>query len=83
MQQTVPKLAWLVLSIITTSRNNDNTSAEKIQLNKTYHILLDCFLGECAVPGLNATFVFFGLPVVSCSMINSLILGCCDLLYLF
>ena len=33
-------------------------------------------LGECAVPVLNATFYFFGLPIVSCSMINSLILGC-------
>ena len=27
-------------------------------------------IGECAVPGLNATFVFFGLPIVSCSLIK-------------
>ena len=31
--------------------------------------------GGASVSGLNATF-FFGLPIVSCSMINSLILGC-------
>ena len=31
---------------------------------------------ECAVALSNATFGFFGLPIVSCSMINSLILGC-------
>ena len=27
-------------------------------------------IGECAVPGLNAIFVFFGLPIVSCSLIK-------------
>ena len=39
------------------------------------------FFGECMVPGLNATFVFFGLPSVSCSMIKSLILGCLWLVF--
>ena len=29
-----------------------------------------CSTGECAVPGLNVTFVFFGLPIVSCSLIK-------------
>ena len=31
---------------------------------------------ECAVHVLNATFVSFGLTIVTCSMINSLILAC-------
>ena len=28
------------------------------------------FIGECVVPGLNATFCFFGLPIVSCSLLK-------------
>ena len=43
-----------------------------------HHILYNCISRACAVSGLNATcLVFlFGLPIVSCSLINSLILGC-------
>ena len=34
-------------------------------------------IGECAVPGLNAILCFFfDLPIVSCSLIKNLILGC-------
>ena len=32
--------------------------------------------GECAVPGWMPLFVFLGLPIVSCSLIKILILGC-------
>ena len=28
-------------------------------------------IGECAVPDLNAICVFFGLPIVSCSLITT------------
>ena len=34
------------------------------------------FLGSARFLGWMPLFVFFGLPIVSCSLINSLILGC-------
>ena len=38
------------------------------------------FLGSARFLGLMRPFVFFGLPIVSCSLINGLILGCLWLL---
>ena len=41
-----------------------------------HHVLMDCISGECAVPGLNATFCF--LWFTNCVLLfdKSLILGC-------